>query len=59
MAKKTQLQKFRESARAVETDDSEDQFNSVLKGLTKNRRQAKTLEGKTLPTNNEDDSSGS
>jgi hypothetical protein len=43
--KKTQVQKFREAARAAETDDSEDRFNATLKGLAKAPREAKAPKG--------------
>jgi hypothetical protein len=52
MAKKTQIQKFREAARAAGTDDSEERFNGTLKSLltlsarqrpSKIRRWAKTV----------------
>jgi hypothetical protein len=43
--KKTQVQKFREAARAAETDDSEDRFNATLKGLAKTPREAKAPKG--------------
>jgi hypothetical protein len=35
MAKKTQIQKFREAARAHEADESEERFDAALKGLAK------------------------
>jgi hypothetical protein len=46
MAKKTQIQKFREAARAAGTDDSEERFNATLKSLANSKRQAKAHEGK-------------
>jgi hypothetical protein len=39
MAKKSQLQKFREAAREAGTDDSEERFNMTLKQLAKKRRE--------------------
>jgi hypothetical protein len=38
MAKKTQIQKFREAAREAGTDDSEERFDATLKELAKIRR---------------------
>ena len=35
MAKKSQVEKFREAAREAGTDESEDVFNETLKGLAK------------------------
>lgn len=35
MAKKTQIQKFRDAARKAGTDKSEERFNATLKGLAK------------------------
>jgi hypothetical protein len=35
MAKKTQVQKFREAAREAGADDSEEHFNATLKDLAK------------------------
>ena len=35
MAKKPQIEKFREAARAVETSDSEEAFNQALKTVAK------------------------
>jgi hypothetical protein len=36
MAKKTQVQKFRETAKEAGTDDSEERFNATLKDMAKN-----------------------
>jgi hypothetical protein len=44
MAKKSQIQKFRNAAREAETDQSEDAFNKKLKALAKAKRYPK--EGK-------------
>jgi hypothetical protein len=41
MAKKTQIQKFREAAKEAGTDDSEERFNTTLKDLAKSPRGAK------------------
>jgi hypothetical protein len=41
MAKRSQVQKFREAARKVEADDSEERFNSSLKALAKKSREPK------------------
>ena len=35
MAKKSQVEKFREAAREAGTDESEEHFNATLKGLAK------------------------
>jgi hypothetical protein len=35
MAKKSQIQKFREAARAAETHDSEKRFDDALKSIAK------------------------
>jgi hypothetical protein len=40
MAKKSQVQKFREAAKEAGTDESEDRFNETLKGLAKSPREA-------------------
>lgn len=48
MAKKSQIQKFREAARAAGTDDFEERFNATLKGLAKTKRKAKSQEDKSL-----------
>jgi hypothetical protein len=47
MAKKTQIEKFREAAREAGSDDSEERFNETLKGLAKKPRDAKA--GVTVP----------
>jgi hypothetical protein len=47
MTQKSQVQKFRDAARAVGTHDSEKRFNATLKGLAKDRRDAKTSEGRS------------
>jgi hypothetical protein len=39
MAKKTQVQKFREAAKEAGTDDSEEHFNATLKDLAKSPRE--------------------
>ena len=41
MAKKSQVQKFRQAAREAGTDESEERFDETLKGLAKAPRQAK------------------
>ncbi len=41
MAKKTQIQKFREAARAHEADESEERFDATLKGLATHKPSAK------------------
>lgn len=38
MAKQSQIQKFRETARAVEADESEKRFDDVLKAVAKKSR---------------------
>lgn len=38
-AKKSQLDKFKEAARQLETDDDEDRFNERLKKLAKKQRE--------------------
>jgi hypothetical protein len=40
MAKKSQVEKFREAAKEAGTDDSEDAFNKTLKHLAKPPREA-------------------
>jgi hypothetical protein len=40
MAKKSQIQKFREAVREAGTDESEDAFNATLKDLAKAPRKA-------------------
>lgn len=40
IAKKTQIQKFREAAKEAGTDESEERFNETLKGLAKSPREA-------------------
>jgi hypothetical protein len=37
MAKKSQIDKFREAARAHEADENEDKFNDALRTVTKHR----------------------
>jgi hypothetical protein len=44
MAKKSQIQKFREAAKEAGTDDSEERFNASLKDLAKSPREAKENE---------------
>jgi hypothetical protein len=41
MAKKTQIQKFREAAKEAGTDDSEERFNKTLKDMAKSPREGK------------------
>jgi hypothetical protein len=41
MAKKSQVEKFREAARQAGTDESEERFNKTLKDLAKSPREAK------------------
>ncbi len=48
MAKKSQVQKFREAARKAGTDESEERFNATLEHLAKTRREAEALKGETL-----------
>jgi len=43
MAKKSQIEKFREAAREAGTDESEDAFNATLKGLAKAPRSPKEM----------------
>jgi hypothetical protein len=43
---KSQIRKFREAARAVETDESEERFNSVLKAVAKGPARANDVTGK-------------
>lgn len=38
MAKKTQIQNFRDTARALETDESEERFNEALRKVGKAKR---------------------
>jgi hypothetical protein len=38
MAKKSQIEKFREAAKEAGTDDSEEHFNATLKDLAKSPR---------------------
>jgi hypothetical protein len=40
MAKKSQVQKFREATKEAGTDESEERFNSTLKDLAKSPREA-------------------
>ena len=51
MAKKSQVQKFREAAREAQADDSEDRFNATLKALARKPRVAAKggSEGDTQP----------
>jgi len=43
MAKaKSQIQKFRDAARAADADNSEEQFDATLKRLAKEPRQSRT-----------------
>ena len=44
MAKKTQIQKFRDAARKAGTDKSEERFNATLKGLAKAPRKVESSE---------------
>ena len=37
MTKKSQIDKFREAARAVETDDDEDKFNAALRKVASSK----------------------
>jgi hypothetical protein len=41
MAKKSQVQKFREAAKEAGTDESEERFNKTLKDLAKSPRDAR------------------
>jgi hypothetical protein len=41
MAKKTQIQKFREAARAHDADESEERFDARLKDLAKAKARSK------------------
>jgi hypothetical protein len=47
MAKKSQIQKFREAAKAAETHDSEKRFNAALKAVAKSGREPRADNGKT------------
>lgn len=38
MAKKSQIHKFRDAARKIEADESEERFDSALRGLATARR---------------------
>jgi hypothetical protein len=40
MAKKSQIEKFREAAKEAGTDDSEERFNATLKDLAESPREA-------------------
>ena len=40
MAKKSQIEKFREATKEAGTDDSEERFNATLKDLAKTPREA-------------------
>ena len=42
MAKKSQIQKFREAAKEAGTDDSEERFDATLKNLAKARETKET-----------------
>ena len=44
MAKKTQIQKFRETARKIGTHDSEKRFNEALETLVRNPKDPKPLD---------------
>jgi hypothetical protein len=48
---KSQIQKFREAARAAEADESEERFDETLKGFAKSKREPKEAgqDGKTKP----------
>jgi hypothetical protein len=37
MGKKSQIQKFRETARALEADESEDRFSATLKAMARHK----------------------
>jgi len=41
MAKKSQVEKFREAAKEAGTDESEERFNATLKDLAKSPREEK------------------
>ena len=47
MAKKSQVQKFREAARQAGADESEERFNATLKDLARSPRSAAAVVGKT------------
>jgi hypothetical protein len=46
MAKKSQIQKFRDAARATGAHSSEERFNATLNGLAKKPREAKAQGGR-------------
>ena len=46
MAKKSQVEKFREAAKEAGTDDSEERFNATLKDMAKSPREAKEAANK-------------
>jgi hypothetical protein len=48
MAKKSQIQKFRDAAREAGTDESEERFNAALKELANTKRDPKTIDDKLL-----------
>jgi hypothetical protein len=52
MAKKSQIEKFREAAREAGTDESEERFNKTLKDLAKSPREAKET-GQNKPGDDE------
>jgi hypothetical protein len=43
MAKKTQVQKFREAAKEAGTDDSDERFNATLKDMAKKSHGQKVM----------------
>jgi hypothetical protein len=47
MAKKTQIEKFREAAKEAGTDDSEERFNKTLKDLATSREAKETGQNKS------------
>jgi hypothetical protein len=52
MAKKTQVEKFREAAKEAGTDDSEGRFNATLEDLAKSPREVKET-GQNEPNDRE------
>jgi hypothetical protein len=52
MAKKSQVQKFREAAKEAGTDESEERFNATLKDLAKSSREAEKA-GQNKPGDDE------
>jgi hypothetical protein len=49
-SKKTQIQKFREAARDLETDDNEKRFNEKLGKIARQKHQPKSLSNRGVST---------